>query len=254
MIYKRFNDSILIHHSERYSKGVILIVRYLSPDDRGKGFLRIMARQAAKRTGSYKIGITGNICAGKTLVRSILERSGINTLDPAEAVISMLIDNPTRMGVRPIEHLGTEALDSRGRITRKKLISLLYRDIEKRALMENKLAPYQRDEIKRFLFGPVGSYIRAVESPNLLEEDTRHLYDEIWVVTTNPAQQTQRLMGRECLTQAEARYLIDAQWPQSKKASMGDRVIDNSLDMHETENQVRKALDEINLKVLKVSF
>lgn len=213
-----------------------------------------MARQATKRTGSYKIGITGNICTGKTVVRNLLERSGINTLDPEAAVIQLLIENPLRLGIRPVEHLGTEVLDSRGRIIRKKLAHMLYRDAEKKAFLESKLAPYQRDEIKKFLFGPVGSYIRAVESPNLLEEDTRHLYDEIWVVTSNPGHQAQRLILRENLTQAEARYLIDAQWPQHKKASMGDRIIDNSLDIHETESQVRKALDELNLRILKVNF
>lgn len=209
---------------------------------------------ASKRNITYKIGITGNICTGKSLVRNVLQRYGVNTLDPEEAALNMLSDNPLKLGIRLTEHFGTDVIDSRGRLSRKKLATVLYKEPDKRLLLEEKLMPVMRQEIKRFLYSPMGTYIRAVESPNLLEEDMGHLYDEVWVVITDTATQVERIMQRDQLTAGEANYLVNTQWPQSRKVELGHRVIDNSKDIHQTESQVRKVLDEINHRVFKVGF
>lgn len=208
----------------------------------------------AKRNTTLKIAITGNACSGKTIVRNVLQRFGVNTLDADEAAMQMLSDNPQKLGIRLTDHFGAEVIDSRGRLSRKKLTAILYTDPEKKAMFEEKLNPVMREEIKRFLYSPMGSQIRAVESPVVLEMDTKHLYDEVWVVTTKPEIQTKRLMDRDHLSQAEANRLIDSQWPQDKKVALSDRVIDNSGDIHQTESQVRKVLDELKHRVYKVGI
>jgi dephospho-CoA kinase len=213
-----------------------------------------MKKLAAKRITTFKIGITGNICTGKTLIRNALQRYGVNTLDAEESVMQMLADNPYRLAIRLTEHFGSEIIDSRGRFSRKKLAAILYTDSEKKAMFDEKLNPVIREEIKRFLYGPMGSHIRAVESPMLLEMDTRHLFDEIWVVTTRPDVQIKRLMTRDQLSEAEANNLIGSQWSQEKKIAMSDRVIDNSGEINQTESQVRKILDEVKHRVYKVGL
>lgn len=209
---------------------------------------------AKKHNITYKIGITGNICTGKTLVRNFLQRFGVNTLDPADIALSLIAENPQKLGLRLAEQFGSDVVDSRGRLSRKKLATIVLKEPEKKLLLEEKLTPIMREEIKRFLYSPMGTFIRAVESPNLLEEDTSHLYDEVWVVTTDTNSQIERLMQRDQLSAGEASYLVSTQWPQSKKAELGHRVIDNSKDIYQTESQVRKVLDEINHRVFKVGF
>src|SRR5690606_3411363 len=137
---------------------------------------------ATRQGVTYKIGVTGNICTGKTLVRNMLQRLGASTLDAEEAALQMLADNPRRSPVRLTDYFGDDVLDSRGRLSKKKLAHLLHLHPDKRALFEDKIGPVVRREIKRFLYSPIGSYIRAVEAPTLLETDTRHLYDEVWMV------------------------------------------------------------------------
>ena len=205
-----------------------------------------------KRSTTYKIGITGNICSGKTLVRNTLARFGINTMDAEEMAMNLLADNPLRLNIRLTDHFGGEVLDSRGRLSKRKLKHVLYADPEKKALFEEKLDPLIRDETKKFLYSPMGSYIRAVEVPLLLETDTSHLYDEVWVVTSTIDLQTKYLMAREHLGLEDAQRIVMAQWQQEKKAGMGDRVIDNSGDIHHTESQVRKAHDEIKNRTYKI--
>lgn len=209
---------------------------------------------AARRKTSFKIGITGNICTGKTLVRNFLQFQGINTLDAEEAAINMLSDNPQKLSIRLTDHFGSGVIDNRGRLSRKALAKILYTDPEKKAFFDEKLRPVIREEMKRFLYGSMGTYIRAVESPTLLEDDTRHLFDEIWMVTAENTAQIERLVSRNWLTPAEASHLVDSQWSQQKKASLSDRIIDNSFEIHQTESQVKEVLDEIKHKVFKVNY
>jgi dephospho-CoA kinase len=206
------------------------------------------------RRTSFKIGITGNICTGKTLVRATLQRFGVHTLDAEEAAMNLLLDNPERLSIRLTDHFGGEVLDNRGRLSRKALSSVLYANPDKKAFFDQKLSPVLRDEMKRFLYGSLGSYIRAVESPSLLEEDTRHLFDEIWMVTAEVGFQVDRLVARNNLTHSAARHLVDSQWSQERKAALSDRVIDNSRDIHQTEVQVREILDEIKHKLQRANW
>lgn len=206
---------------------------------------------AAKRSSTYKIGVTGNLCSGKSLVLNILQRSGVNVLDAYETAMRLLEDNPAQLSIRLSEHFGNEALDSRGRLSRKKLTAMLYQNPDKKKFFDDKLGPVIRKEIKKFLYSPMGSLIRAVESPLLFETDTRHLYDEVWVVACDTTLQITRLSERAHLSVAEARLLLDVQWPQDKLEALGDRVIDNSGDMAQIEAQVRKGLDEIKKKAFQ---
>lgn len=208
----------------------------------------------AKRKNSFKIGITGNTGTGKTLVRTTLQRYGVSTFDPEEAVLQMITENPRQFSIRLSDYFGPEILDSRGRLSRKKLIQALHLAPDKKAFLEEKLNPLIRDEAKRFLYSSMGPLFRAVEATNLLETDAGHLYDEVWVVTAEPAQQMQRLIERDHLSKAEVQYLLNTQWPQEKKAALGHRVIDNSKTINQTESQVRKILDELNLQILKIGL
>ncbi|HEY9745727.1 MAG TPA: dephospho-CoA kinase [Oculatellaceae cyanobacterium] len=209
----------------------------------------------AQRKGSvFKIGITGSTCTGKSLVLKMVQNSGISTLDAEEMLTRLLAENPQKVSAKTSTHFGEELLDSHGRLSSKKLTSILYTDPERRAFFDAKLNPLLREEIKRFLYSPIGGVIRAVEAPLLFETDTQHLYDEVWMVTAQPDVQIKRIMKRDHLTMAQAQYLIDAQWPQDKKAAMSDRVIDNSGDIPHIEGQVRKILDEIRRKVFNKMF
>lgn len=207
----------------------------------------------ARRNQCFKIGITGNVCTGKTLVRTILQRNGIHTLDAEEAAMNLLSDNPQKLSIRFTDHFGGGVIDNRGRLSRKSLARAVYTDPAKKALLDEQLTPIIREEMKRFLYGAVGTFIRAVESPTLLEDDTAHLFDEIWMVTAESSLQIERLITRNSLTLEEARQLVDAQWPQGKKVDLSDRIIDNSSDIHQTETQVREVLNEIKNKVSRSS-
>lgn len=205
---------------------------------------------ALRKGNVFKIGITGSSCTGKSVALKILQGLGINTLDAEELLVQLLAENPQGLTPRESQHFGTDLMDSYGQISRKKLTSVLYTDREKRAFFDEKLSPLLREELKRFLYSPSGGLIRAVEAPLLFETDTQHLYDEVWMITTDRQVQITRIVKRDRLTPAQAQFLLDAQWPQEKKAALSHRVIDNSGDISHIEAQLRKILDEIRRQVL----
>jgi dephospho-CoA kinase len=208
----------------------------------------MVTKSASKRSGTFKIGITGNVCSGKSVVRHALQRLGVNTMDAGESAMELLARNPHKFALRLTEHFGSDVLDARGRLSRKKLTAVLLADPAKRELFHEKLNPAIRQEIKHFLYSQFGTLLRAVEASMLFETDTQHLYDEIWVVAATPDKQLERLMNRDHVSHAHARLIVDSQWSQERKTTLGDRVIDNTGEIQHTETQVRKALDEIKYK------
>jgi dephospho-CoA kinase len=207
-----------------------------------------------KKGSAFKIGITGSSCTGKSMILKMMQGLGISTLDAEELLVQLLAENPQGLSPSVIRHFGRDAMDEHGRFSRKKLTSILYTNPKKRAFFDEMLSPLLRDEIKRFLYSPMGGVIRAVEAPLLFETDTQHLYDEVWMVKADPDVQLKRIVKRDHLTPAQAQFLIDAQWPQEKKAALSHRTIDNSGDMLHIEGQVRKILDEIRRQVFNKRF
>ena len=98
--------------------------------------------------------------------------------------------------------------------------------------------PLIREEIKRFLYGPLGTYIRVVESPQLFETGSEHLYDEIWTVSADEASILERVMARDHIRHEEAHLRLIAEMPLSEKMEKSHRVIDNSGTIESLREQV----------------
>ncbi len=206
-----------------------------------------------RKNKTYKVGITGSVASGKSLVQQQLAKSGLSVLDTMDVIYTILAGNPS-LTQQLTKHFGKDVVDTHGHISRKKLEKIQFENPMERKFFEETVSPLVREEIKRFLFGPLGTYIRAVESPRLFETESQHLYDEVWVVKVNPKVQLQRMMERDHLLLEEAELRVLAEWPQEKKIEIADRIIDNSGDRHSTEIQVREALDEIKNKVFSIGF
>jgi dephospho-CoA kinase len=211
---------------------------------------------AGKSSKTYKIGVTGGFGCGKSTVRKYLTRLGIDAMDAQEIALELLADNPDRLSVRLSEHFGGDVLDTRGRISHKRLSAVLSGNPRKKAFFDEMLEPYVRQVVKKFLYSPIGSHIRVVESPQLFETDSQHLYDEVWIVTLDPATQIKRIMARSGMDEQGARQLLDEAGHRNMldvktemKIDQSHRVIDNSGELTMTESQIREALDDIKRKV-----
>ena len=207
-----------------------------------------LVRKYKNRT--YKIGITGGTCSGKSVVRHVLANGAFSVLDADDALGILMAASP-QLTRQITKKYGNTVLDHYGNISPQKFDKLQFENPFERKFVQDLVNPLIRDELKRFLYGPLGTFIRAVEWSNIYETDCQHLFDEIWLVQVTPAVQVKRIMARDGLNREEAELLIIAESPttQEQKAQIATRVIDNSGDRAKTDAAVRKILEEIRDRV-----
>lgn len=172
---------------------------------------------------------------------------GLSTIDTSDIAFNIISNDPTLLR-RLTQKYGNKVLDTYGKLCRRKLEEVTINSGFDKQLLHDIVSIKVRDEVKRFLYGPLGTYVRFVESPLLFETDSQHLYDEIWVIWVDPDVQLQRVMAQDNLTEEQALISINAEYPQTQKKELANRIIDNSGDWMKAETQIREAYDEIKDK------
>jgi dephospho-CoA kinase len=207
---------------------------------------------SAPKRSCYKIGVTGGLCSGKSLVCSLMAKYGANVLQ-VETLLPGVLEFHPELVQRLEQYFGPNSIRlPSGQFDRNGLQRLGPIIVSHRLpdSLQRLIQPLLREEIKHFLFGRIGGNIRAVESPMLFETNSQHLYDEIWLVNATPEQQRARLIARDKLAPLEASRELSAQaWHQSLKQSQSQIVIDNTGEPHVTAQQVSAALDAIRQKL-----
>jgi dephospho-CoA kinase len=81
--------------------------------------------------------------------------------------------------------------------------------------------------------------------PLLFEAGLESLCSEVWLVDCDEHQQLERLIGRDRLSEAEARARIAAQWPLARKRTLVEQRIDNRSNPQALEEAVLRALQDL---------
>jgi dephospho-CoA kinase len=205
---------------------------------------------------TYKIGITGGLASGKSTITKFLEASGVSVLNADSVLYNLFVCYPD-ITQRISDHFGDDVLDSHRRIVYKKLNALMFSSPEVKKYVDGLTYPKVREEIKRYLYGPIGTNIRGVLFSSLIEMGIEHLFDEIWVLTIDPKIQRERLMKRDRISEEEAMVRIQNS-PQvdlsNLKADANYLIIDNSDIQFETQQKVLEALNKIKRKFFRTTF
>jgi dephospho-CoA kinase len=191
----------------------------------------------------FKIGVTGGIACGKSLLRNILENNGVNTIDADEIVHDML-QNDKLIIDQIIEIFGRFILKEDGGINRKELAKIVFADPDKLTKLENIVHPHTYRVIRDFINKSESPVIAAV-IPLLLENNRQNLFDSVWLITSDEKNQIERLKNRDNMPEDEARQRIATQMPQDMKIAMADVIIDNNSTVENVEEQVIKNLENI---------
>jgi dephospho-CoA kinase len=189
------------------------------------------------------IGITGTIGSGKSQVGKCLEEMGVPVIDTDKVVHYLLsADTATRQAV--VSRFGAEIQLPDGAVNRSVLGALVFTDEAARKDLEAIVHPAVRKECRRQLDALKDAAIAAVLVPLLFEAGMANQYDEIWTVVTDDSVLRNRLKQRDKMTDAEVERRLSAQWPQSKKAQLATRTIENSGSIDQTQDQVRKLVTD----------
>jgi dephospho-CoA kinase len=193
--------------------------------------------------GPLRIGLTGGIGSGKTLVARLFKDSGAALVD-ADAIAREVVapGGPAYKGI--IAAFGSTVVRPDGTLDRKALGERAFSDASARRQLNALTHPHIRrrmaEEGARLASYPEVEVI-VLDIPLLLETtDGRDLgLDGIIVVNADDDVRIGRLVARDGLTEAGARRRLAAQMPLREKVARADWVIDNNGSPAHTREQVR---------------
>jgi dephospho-CoA kinase len=190
-----------------------------------------------------RIGLTGGIATGKSSVARLLsERYALPVLD-ADTYAREALAPGSAAALAVLEHFGARVQAREATIDRTALGRIVFADAEERRWLERLLHPLVRARFAQELDRLATAPVVVLMVPLLFEAGLESLCSEVWVVTCDPAQQRQRLQGRDQLTASEAEARINSQWPLEHKQALADVCIDNRQGPGELEAAVAAALE-----------
>lgn len=193
----------------------------------------------SKWAGKYVIGLTGNIAAGKSVVRKMLEHLGAYGID-ADALGHRAIAKGAPGYQQVIEIFGKWILAENGEIDRPKLGELVFSDADALTNLEEIVHPLVRQAIDHLVTKSKQKVI-VIEAIKLLESPMRESVDTIWVTSTTEETQLKRLKEERGMSAKNAKARMAAQSPQGKKVMAADTLIENSGSYDSTWDQVQSA-------------
>ncbi len=192
------------------------------------------------------IGLTGGIATGKSLVTDYLKHRGILVIDADELARAVVRKNqPAYQEI--VAAFGPSILKKDGTLDRTRLASIVFDVPEQRKILEAIVHPPVYTEgwkqIHRLMADDPAALV-VFSVPLLFETRHEGEVDITVVVYADEAAQVRRLMGRNGLSEEEARKRIAAQMPIEKKRDAADWVIDNRGETSETYRQVDQMLSQ----------
>lgn len=192
---------------------------------------------------SKLIALTGSIGSGKSAVAELLRENGALIID-ADVLARNLLSPGTEAYHQTIALFGEGFVTSEGEINRRAVAERIFSDAAMRAKLEQILHPRVQQafdsEVKRLRAESPDSIIVYVVP--LLFEAGRDLsqFDEIVVVSADPAVALARAAQRDGCSVESVRKRYEAQLPTEAKVARATIVIDNSgsreqLAVHVTE-------------------
>lgn len=190
------------------------------------------------------IGVTGGTGSGKSTVSKILAENGAVVLD-ADKISKELQRKGTTTFKKIVEAFGESVVADDGELDRKALSEMIFRDEEKRLLINSivhkEVARVFRERLK--VLEEVDTKIAVLDVPIPTEEGFFELVNTVWAVVANDDLRIERIMERSGLTEAEAERRIASQFSNREYEELADVVIENERSYEELEKLVKYELE-----------
>ena len=212
--------------------------------------------------GLLKVGLTGGIASGKSVVGEMFVALGAHLIQ-ADTIAHQLMQPGEAVYQEVVRHFGAGILNPDGSVNRARLAEAAFG-----ASKENK--PSRIQELNQIVHPAViqrqdewmanvgrsdSRAIAMVEAALILEARAAKRFDRLVVVTSRPEQRIQRWAARLGVDEETARREVArrmaAQFPDEEKIKAADYVIDNSGSLDETRRRVGQVYGELKREAEK---
>ena len=192
-----------------------------------------------------KIGLTGNIAAGKSEVEKIFKKLGFPTIS-ADDIVHNLFENNIEVKNKVVKAFGEFDILSNGKLDRKKLGKIVFSDMTKKKEIENIIHPVVVKEIFSFFDKNKDEKLVLVDIPLLFEGHFEYLVDKIILVYANDKIRFERIKKRNNLEDEYIEKIMKSQLNQDLKKEKSDIVIINeNKSLEELEKEIKEIVKNI---------
>lgn len=193
-----------------------------------------------------RVGLTGGLASGKTLVSRLFEEFGCLVLH-ADAIGHEVLAPGGAAYDAVVREFGGAILHPNGEINRRVLAAEVFSDAARLHTLNTLVHPHViRIEEERLAAEAVRNPrgIGIVEAAILIETGSYKRFDRLILVVCRPDQQLERATWRG-LTREEAAARLSRQMPLEEKRKYADFVIDNSGSEEDTMRATRLVYEQL---------
>ncbi len=177
-----------------------------------------------------KIGLTGNIGSGKTIVSKIFELLGIPVFYADDAAKTVMVTDQVLInGIKSA--FGDESYFADGALNRKYIADIVFNNNEQLAKLNSLVHPATFRAFDKWVSEIKNTPYVLKEAALLFESDSYKMCDYSIMVQAPLETRIKRVMQRDGLTRAEVESRNSKQFSEEKKAKLADYIIKND-DVH----------------------
>ncbi len=189
-----------------------------------------------------KIGLTGGIACGKSIVLEMFKEAGWHTLS-ADALVHELLDHDPEVIEAVISKFGIEVKASDVSLNKKAIAQVVFADSQQREWLEGLLHPLVRKRWTSALDEePDKNWV--VEIPLLFEKKLEKDFDLVVCLSSSRENQLERLQSRG-MNEADAEARIASQAPLAEKIEKSDFVLTNTGSLNFLRKQFQILIESL---------
>lgn len=171
-----------------------------------------------------RIGLTGNIGSGKTIIASCFEVLNIPVFN-ADNVAKLLMNKDINLKQSLIAEFGKDVFLN-NELNRKYLSKLAFNNDLVLKRLNALVHPVIQEAFEKWSIQQSGAYI-IKEAAILFESNTYQSLDAIICISCPEEIRLKRILQRDDLSEKEVRQRMSHQWTEEKKISLSDYTITN---------------------------
>ena len=191
-----------------------------------------------------RIGITGGIASGKTLIGDFLFQVKQWPILDADLYAHEALKAESSISKKILFRYGSKIIQNSNTndniINRKALANIVFQNDNEKKWLEENIHPFVNKRIKEELEKLKSESVVILIIPLLFEKNYTNFCSEICYVDCTKKMQLKRLKSRDNFSLQEANRRINAQWDNSFKKKFADYIIHNSTNDETWKVQLKK--------------
>ncbi|WP_432395122.1 dephospho-CoA kinase [Pseudarthrobacter sp. L19] len=187
-----------------------------------------------------KIGLTGGIASGKSVVASRLRELGAVLVD-ADALAREVVEPGTPGLAKVVEAFSSAVLGPDGRLDRPRLGALVFGDPERLAVLNGIIHPLVRERAAALTAAAPAGAVLVQDIPLLVETGQGAHFHLVVVVDAPEPLRVRRMVEHRKMTEEQALSRIAAQAGREERLAAADVVLENAG----SKDELRDAVDRL---------